>query len=93
MEFNREHLRFLIETHRRNGWNATQTHEFIVKAWGEHAITYQSVRRLMSEFGSDRNLIRVSNPGQIYNPGKFYPGISGSWAFNFFEIWYLTKMR
>lgn len=66
MDYSREHLRFLIETCRRNGWSPTETHQFITKAWGEEAITYQSVRRLMLEFesGDRQSLVAVAQSGR-----------------------------
>jgi hypothetical protein len=50
MELTKEQLRFLSESCRRNAMTPSQAREFIVKAWGEHAVTLRSVQRWYKEF-------------------------------------------
>lgn len=48
MEYDKSALRFLIETCRRNGFSAKQTHEFITTAWPD-AVSLRRVQQILGE--------------------------------------------
>ena len=50
MEATNEHIRFLVESCRRNEMTVVNTHQFICKAWGDDSVSLRSVYRLFNEF-------------------------------------------
>lgn len=49
IELTRREIRVLVETCRRNEMGASETHDFISTAWGEGAVSLQTVYRLFQE--------------------------------------------
>ncbi len=67
MEYTKEQLRFLCESCRRNEMTPSQTHTFISKAWGDHAITLRSVQQWYKDF-SEGTRTSVENASKSGGP-------------------------
>jgi len=58
MQGSKENNRFFTDTLRRNGFQPTEIHKFLVTAWGNAAPSFRTICRYHHDFGSgDRHVL------------------------------------